>query len=361
MRASTLGRVAAFRRRGVGVSRGSRSLFGFGGSDSDEAAVPTDGVVEFLSTADVGYWPSHMAVRVFEQVHMASGTEWWVTIAATTVALRCVLFPLTVKLMRGSAKMAACKPEIDALAAQAKERGTSVDQKRTLEVYRKHGVNPLATIALPFLQMPFFISCFFGTRQLCDYYDITAGGTSFFLDLSTTDPTHALPILAGATFLATIELGGEQPASADQAGHMKWIMRGLALSFIPIAWSMPCAVLVYWNVNNGLSLLQALVLKVPGVKPALGIAPAIDTPHITQRSEQPQTYAKPPSQRDIAAEEEVVLEEEEGEEEEEEEEAAEDDVKDAVFGGKAGSSPTNKGAKAPKFKKKKGKRKGKRR
>ena len=47
----------------MGVSRGSRSLFGFGGSDSDETPVPTDGVVEFLSTADVGYWPSHMAVR----------------------------------------------------------------------------------------------------------------------------------------------------------------------------------------------------------------------------------------------------------------------------------------------------------
>ena len=355
MRALTLARTssrAALRRQRLRVPLGgSRSLFGFGGSDDDAAVgTPGDGVVEFLSTSDMGYWPSHMAVRVFENVHTLSGTEWWVTIAVTTVAVRVFLFPLTIKLMRGSAKMAMCKPEIDALTERAKERGTTPDQQQTLAVYRKHGVNPLATIALPFMQMPFFVSCFFGTRQLCEYYDITAGGTSFFLDLAASDPTHVLPIACAASFAATIELGGEP--GVEQQANMKWIMRGLALTFVPIAWSMPCAVLVYWNVNNGLSLLQAAVLKIPGAKASLGIASPAASPVVGMGSmaSRPKTYAKPPSQRDPGTLAEVTAE------------AAAAESDDVVIsaekssavapGEPSGAPPAAEQKKKPKFKKK---------
>jgi YidC/Oxa1 family membrane protein insertase len=50
---------------------------------------------------------------------------------------------------------------------------------------------PLYCPACPRLQLP----------------SLAEGGTLWFTDLTVADPTYALPILAGVSFLATIELG----------------------------------------------------------------------------------------------------------------------------------------------------------
>ena len=42
---------------------------------------------------------------------------------------------------------------------------------------------------------------------------------------------------------------------------VKWGFRGMAFAFLPLTWSLPNGVFVFWTTTNAISLLQTLVLR----------------------------------------------------------------------------------------------------
>ena len=89
--------------------------------------------------------------------------NWGVAIILLTVVVRLAMHPLTrrqiIMSQRMQKKMAALKPELDKLRERYKDDREALG-RATLELYRKHGVNPLAPLqgCLPLLvQMPIFI------------------------------------------------------------------------------------------------------------------------------------------------------------------------------------------------------------
>ncbi|CAI5477209.1 unnamed protein product, partial [Closterium sp. Yama58-4] len=104
------------------------------------------------------------------------------------------------------------------------------------------------------------------------------GGAFWFTDLSTPDPTYMLPLLSSAGILAAVELNAaEGMEGAPNAAQMKWFMRGLAVTMVPLTVTFPKAVFCYWITTNAFSLVQGLAFKRPGVRKALGI-PMIKPP-----------------------------------------------------------------------------------
>ncbi len=89
--------------------------------------------------------------------------NWGVAIILLTVVVRLAMHPLTrrqiIMSQRMQKKMAALKPELDKLKEKYKGDREALG-RATLELYRKHGVNPLAPLqgCLPLLvQMPIFV------------------------------------------------------------------------------------------------------------------------------------------------------------------------------------------------------------
>lgn len=66
------------------------------------------GAVEYSSVADLGYSLSDLAIRSLDIIHATTGLPWWATIVATTFAVRTVLFPITIKSVRGSRPQIVC-------------------------------------------------------------------------------------------------------------------------------------------------------------------------------------------------------------------------------------------------------------
>jgi hypothetical protein len=69
------------------------------------------------------------------------------------------------------------------------------------------------------------------------------------------DSTYVLPVLAGASFLAIIELGAEMP-NVEQQKFMKRIFRFMTIPILFVSATMPQGLFAYWLVSNGFSLAQ---------------------------------------------------------------------------------------------------------
>ncbi|KAI8834020.1 60Kd inner membrane protein-domain-containing protein [Chytriomyces cf. hyalinus JEL632] len=229
-----------------------------------------------------GYGPVGIMQGMFEAVYVTTGLPWWATIASCTVFLRLALFPVVVKSQRVSGQMANLKPllkpiqdELQLLKASGADRSKQFPVMRKMQdVYKDAGVNPLGGL-WGLVQMPVFISVFFGLRGMADLPvpGFTTGGALWFHDLTLMDPTYILPIVASGTMLVVMEYGMEMQAAANpsQAALMKNLFRFMLVAFIPFTAAMPAAVFVYWVTSNFLTLIQFLVLKNPAVRKALGI------------------------------------------------------------------------------------------
>ena len=126
--------------------------------------------------------------------HIGVGLEWWQTIIATTICVRCdsfkgfccpsigltlfssrlLVFPVVVYAQRNMAHMTNNAPEMARLQEKFTEARKRSDLYEMDKVQRKiqalmggeGGVNPLKSFIPPFLQLPIFMSMFLGLRGI---------------------------------------------------------------------------------------------------------------------------------------------------------------------------------------------------
>lgn len=237
-----------------------------------------------LDLASEGCWaPTRGLQYIIEKVHETTGLPWWASIMLTTVGIRSATFPIMLMQIKNTYALSKAKPEVEALVEHLKEeqaRGNanavSEYQTRVAAVWSKYNANPLKSIATLLVQAPMFIGFFSALRGMATAKvpSLMEGGALWFTDLTIPDPTYGLPLLASATFLLTVEAGaadGMEGQGDQMKKKMKNIMRAVAVIIVPFSGSMPASVFMYWTASNFFSLAQTLVLKIPGVKPALGI------------------------------------------------------------------------------------------
>src|SRR3989339_810429 len=129
--------------------------------------------------------------------YQITGHNLGLAIILLTLIVRGILIPFTLPQLKSAKKLAALKPELDALK---KKHGhdKQLFQQKQLEFYKTHNVNPAAG-CLP------FIAQFVVLIALYQVFMKTLGGdgmgeinTAFFLwDLKSKDTTYILPALAG--------------------------------------------------------------------------------------------------------------------------------------------------------------------
>jgi YidC/Oxa1 family membrane protein insertase len=261
-------------------------------AESILAAYTPDSIVEVaavaeraaLDLAQEGCWaPTRGLQYVIEKVHETTGLPWWASIMLTTIGIRTATFPIMLMQIKNTYALSQAKPEVEALVAHLKEeqaRGNanavSEYQTRVAAVWSKYNANPLKSIATLLVQAPMFIGFFSALRGMAaaKVPSLMEGGALWFTDLTIPDSTYALPLLASATFLLTVEAGaadGMEGQGDAMKSKMKNIMRAVAVIVVPFSGSMPASVFMYWTASNFFSLAQTLILKIPGVKPFLGI------------------------------------------------------------------------------------------
>jgi len=253
------------------------------------------------------YTPVGWVQNILETIHVGVGLPWWGSIVCTTVAFRLLVFPITKKVMVNQIKMHNMKPELDEFQERIKHQrnlsNPADGEKIKAEMwalYKKHDCKPVQALTLPFIQIPLFMSFFFGLRGMAyaPVESFTTGGMLWFTDLTVADPYCALPITCALAMITALELGSLESGvqMEQQAIMMKTFFRVMCLMIIPIGYQLPSAILVYWTTSNSFSLIQGILMRNSQVKTLLNIPEKVIHPPSSNPSNNPLDNFFSPSQ-----------------------------------------------------------------
>jgi YidC/Oxa1 family membrane protein insertase len=207
-----------------------------------------DRSIDFGFFAQLG----RFVLKVLDRLHGYTGNWGW-SIILLTLLLQLVLFPLTYKSLKAAAAMKRLQPEIARLQQKySKEPGRL--NTEMMELYKKHGANPLGGCLPMLLQMPIFVALFNALRNAWELHG--AAWIFWIKDLSAKDPYYVLPLIMGGLMYAQSRLN---PPSADpaQAGMMK--MMPIIFTFMFL--KFPAGLVLYWLTNSLGSTVQPIALK----------------------------------------------------------------------------------------------------
>ncbi|MCV9918334.1 MULTISPECIES: membrane protein insertase YidC [Pseudomonas] len=200
-------------------------------------------------TVDYGFlW--FIAQPIFwllQHIHSILGNWGW-SIIVLTMLIKGLFFPLSAASYRSMARMRAVSPKLAAL----KERFGDDRQKMSqamMELYKKEKINPLGGCLPILVQMPVFLALYWVLLESVEMRQ--APWLLWITDLSIKDPFFILPIIMGATMFIQQRLN-PTPPDPMQAKVMK--MMPIIFTFF-FLW-FPAGLVLYWVVNNCLSISQ---------------------------------------------------------------------------------------------------------
>ncbi|NLY64785.1 MAG: membrane protein insertase YidC [Alcaligenaceae bacterium] len=180
-------------------------------------------------------------------LHSLLGNWGW-TIVVLTIIIKIVLFPLSASSYRSMAKMKNVAPRMQAL----KEKFGDDRQKLNtamMEMYRTEKINPLGGCFPILIQIPVFLTLY---RVLLSSVEMRgAGWIGWITDLSLRDPYFILPAIMMATMFLQIKLNPTPPDPMQAR-----IMMLMPLVFGAMMFMFPSGLVLYWVVNNILSIAQ---------------------------------------------------------------------------------------------------------
>lgn len=174
--------------------------------------------------------------------------NWGWSIVLVTAVIKLLFYKLSASSYRSMANMRKLQPKIQAL----KERFGDDKQKltqATMELYKKEKMNPVGGCLPILVQIPVFLALYW---VLLESVQLRQAPFIFWIqDLSIKDPFYVLPILMGATMLIQQKLN-PTPPDPTQAK----LMMLMPVIFTVLFVNFPAGLVLYWLVNNSLSILQ---------------------------------------------------------------------------------------------------------
>jgi YidC/Oxa1 family membrane protein insertase len=194
-----------------------------------------------------------VAVLVFLHDHVTFGS-WGLAIIAMTICLRLLLFPLSIKQIKTTIAMRKLKPELDALNSRFAD-DPQAKQVATMELWRKHGINPLGGCLPQLIQMPIWWAMYTTLQTAVEMYH-----TRFlwFTDLSAPDKLFILPFVLGGLMVLQQRIVPQQGMDPVQ---QKMMMYMLPIVFTVMMLFLPAALGVYMLTNSALGIVQQLVME----------------------------------------------------------------------------------------------------
>ena len=184
---------------------------------------------------------------LLEHIHNLLGNWGW-SIIVLTIIIKLAFFPLSAASYRSMARMRAVSPKLQALKEQFGDDRQKMSQAM-MELYKKEKINPLGGCLPILVQMPVFLALYW---VLLESVEMRQAPWMFWItDLSIKDPFFLLPIIMGATMFIQQHLN-PTPPDPMQAKVMK--MMPIIFTFF-FLW-FPAGLVLYWVVNNVLSIAQ---------------------------------------------------------------------------------------------------------
>ena len=182
--------------------------------------------------------------------------NWGVAIILLTVLIKALFWPLTAKSYASMEKMKKLQPHMVAIREKHKDNKELMN-KEVMALYKTYGVNPASGCVPILIQMPVFFGLYQALLTSIElrhapFITYLPGTDIIWLaDLSAKDPFYITPIIMGLTMFIQQKMS---PPATDPTQQK--IMMFLPLIFTAMFLSFPSGLVVYWLVNNVLSIAQ---------------------------------------------------------------------------------------------------------
>ena len=174
--------------------------------------------------------------------------NWGLSIILLTVVIKAAFYKLSATSYRSMANMRRVQPKMQDIREQYSDDKQKQSQAM-MELYKKEKINPLGGCLPILVQMPVFIALYWVLME-----SVELRHAPFILwidDLSVMDPYFVLPLLMGASMWFMQKLN-PPPPDPMQAKIMQWLPVVFTFFFL---W-FPAGLVLYWVVNNLLSMAQ---------------------------------------------------------------------------------------------------------
>ena len=173
-----------------------------------------------------------------------------IAIIILTTLIKMVFWPLSAKSYKSMQRMKELQPKM----ARLKERHGADKERLNMEVmqlYKTHKVNPLGGCLPMVVQIPFFFALY---KILLGSIELRHAPFMLWItDLSAKDPYYITPLLMGASMFLQQRM---TPTTGGNETQMKMMMYGMPIIFTFMFLNFPSGLVVYWLVNNLLSVAQ---------------------------------------------------------------------------------------------------------
>ncbi|MEM8661660.1 MAG: membrane protein insertase YidC [Pseudomonadota bacterium] len=197
------------------------------------------------------WWIAQPLFWLLTMIHSWVG-NWGVAIILLTVLIKAVFFKLSATSYKSMANMRRVQPKMMDIREQYADDKQKQSQAM-MELYKKEKINPMGGCLPILVQMPVFIALYWVLME-----SVELRQAPFFLwikDLSVMDPYFVLPILMGVSMFF-MQMLNPPPPDPMQAKIMKWLPVVFTFFFL---W-FPAGLVLYWVVNNLLSMAQQYVI-----------------------------------------------------------------------------------------------------
>jgi len=174
--------------------------------------------------------------------------NWGLAIILLTVVIKLIFFPLSAASYRSMAKMKLVTPRLMKLREQYADDKTKMNQAM-MELYKTEKINPLGGCLPILVQIPVFIALYWVLFE-----SVELRNAPFYLwirDLSAPDPWYVLPTLMMASMIVQTKMNPTPPDPVQAK-----VMMIMPFAFGVMFYFFPSGLVLYWFVNNILSILQ---------------------------------------------------------------------------------------------------------
>lgn len=203
-------------------------------------------------------WVCVTLLRTLNAIH-AVIPNYGVAVILLTILVKVLFWPLTHKSTESAKRMQQIQP----LAAELREKYKSQPQKlqqAQMQLYREHGINPMASCLPMLVQLPIFIALFTVLRSAIE---LRFANFLWVADLSAPEnlfagmlpiPLNILPLIMTVTMVIQQKL---TPTGGDPQ-QQKMMMLIMPVMMLFMLYNMASGLMLYWSVSQILSIVQLL-------------------------------------------------------------------------------------------------------
>ena len=230
----------------AGATDTFQSHFYVGPKDQDTLAKIADGLD---LTVDYGIFAfiSKPIFWLMQLIHKVLGNWGW-TIIFLTIFIKALFFYPSAMSYKSMAKLKAVSPKLKDINERFADDPQG-KQKAMLDLYRKEKINPLGGCLPILIQIPVFMGLYWVLLESVELRQ--APWILWYKDLSVKDPFFVLPILMGVSMFVQQLLNPPQVDPMQQK-----IFQFMPIIFTVMFLFFPAGLVLYWVVNNVLSMAQ---------------------------------------------------------------------------------------------------------